>query len=143
APLEAEDDHYDGKLVAASALPADPAAFAARLRASLAAWEAGGTRGVWLRLGLAQSALIPLAVAQGFEFHHAEKDHLMMTRWLPTAIPCTLPANASHQVGVGAFVVNSRHEVLVVQERSGVLRGKGVWKMPTGLVAAGEDFTAA
>ncbi|PNH12312.1 Nudix hydrolase 2 [Tetrabaena socialis] len=24
------------------------------------------------------------------------------------------------------------------QERSGVLRGKGVWKMPTGLVAAGE-----
>ena len=47
------------------------------------------------------------------------------------------------QVGVGAFVVNSSGQVLVVQERSGVLRGRGVWKMPTGLVAAGEDLTAA
>jgi hypothetical protein len=28
-------------------------------------------------------------------------------------------------------------QVLVVQENSGVLKGKGVWKMPTGLVHAG------
>ncbi len=41
------------------------------------------------------------------------------------------------QVGVGAFVLNDRREVLVVQERSGPLRGKGVWKMPTGLVQVG------
>lgn len=37
-------------------------------------------------------------------------------------------------------MVNSRREVLVVQERSGPLRGRGVWKMPTGLLAAGEDM---
>jgi hypothetical protein len=30
-------------------------------------------------------------------------------------------------------------QVLVVQENSGVLKGKGVWKMPTGLVHAGEQ----
>ena len=47
------------------------------------------------------------------------------------------------QVGVGAFVVNHRQEVLVVQEAAGPLRGSGVWKMPTGLVDAGEDVTAA
>ncbi|KXZ50193.1 hypothetical protein GPECTOR_17g830 [Gonium pectorale] len=143
ALLEASDDNYDGKIVSSASLPADPASFAARLRRSLAAWGDAGARGVWLKLGLAQSGLIPVAAEQGFEFHHAERDYVMMTRWLPTSSPCTLPANASHQVGVGAFVVNAAGQVLLVQERSGVLRGRGVWKMPTGLVAAGEDFTQA
>lgn len=39
---------------------------------------------------------------------------------------------ACRQVGVGAFVLNERQEVLVVQEKLGPLRGKAVWKMPTG-----------
>jgi hypothetical protein len=34
----------------------------------------------------------------------------MLTRWLPTT-PSTLPPNASHQVGVGAFVVNEKGQV--------------------------------
>lgn len=54
-----------------------------------------------------------------------------------------LPSYASHQVGVGAFVLNSKNEVLVVQEASGPLKGKGVWKMPTGLADAGEDVPHA
>jgi hypothetical protein len=62
----------------------------------------------------------------------------MMTKWLPTDRPNTLPPNASHQVGVGAIVVNEQQQVLVVQEANGPLRGQGVWKMPTGLVHAGE-----
>lgn len=56
----------------------------------------------------------------------------MLTCWLPRDVPSPLPPNASHQVGVGAFVVNEKREVLVVQERLGPLRGKGVWKLPTG-----------
>ncbi|GIL58173.1 hypothetical protein Vafri_13027 [Volvox africanus] len=143
AELEADDDNYDGKLVVSSELPSDPRVFASRLRCSLDSWAAAGTRGVWLKLGISQSSLIPEAVDQGFEFHHAEKDYVMMTRWLPSSLPSTLPENASHQVGVGAFVVNSRGEVLVVLERSGVLRSRGVWKMPTGVVATGEDLTVA
>ncbi len=67
----------------------------------------------------------------------------MMTKWLPAQLPDTLPPNASHQVGVGAFVVNSRRELLVVQEASGPLRGQGFWKMPTGLVHAGAAFACA
>lgn len=38
----------------------------------------------------------------------------MLTRWLPDT-ENKLPPNASHQVGVGAFVLNERREVLVVQ----------------------------
>ena len=47
------------------------------------------------------------------------------------------------QVGIGAFVMNERREVLMVQERTGPLRGKGMWKLPTGLVNVGEDIRCA
>lgn len=151
----------------------DPAAFGRRLRSSLEHWRAAGRRGVWLKLPLPRaSALFSVAVDEGFEPHHAEKDYVMMTQWLPGPPPSSssataattaaaeapeeenktknnnnrfskLPSYASHQVGVGAFVLNSRNEVLVVQEASGPLRGKGVWKMPTGLADAGEDVPRA
>ncbi|XP_057251699.1 nudix hydrolase 2-like, partial [Beta vulgaris subsp. vulgaris] len=42
--------------------------------------------------------------------------------------------NASHHVTVGALVVNHKKEVLVVQEKNGMLRGKGVWKFPIGTI---------
>lgn len=34
----------------------------------------------------------------------------MLTYWIPDG-PCMLPANASHQVGVGGFVINHKNEV--------------------------------
>ena len=40
-------------------------------------------------------------------------------------------------------MLNERQEVLVVQEANGPLRGKGVWKLVTGLVDAGEDIVQA
>lgn len=67
----------------------------------------------------------------------------MLTHWLPET-ENKLPPNASHQVGVGAFVFDRRQrKMLVVQELSGPLKGSGVWKLPTGLVLAGEDVTEA
>lgn len=66
----------------------------------------------------------------------------MLTQWLPSN-ENRLPPSASHQVGVGAFVLNEHSEVLVVQEKHGPLRATGVWKLPTGLVMQGEDITAA
>lgn len=35
----------------------------------------------------------------------------MLTYWIPEG-PCMLPANASHQVGIGGFVINQNNEVL-------------------------------
>ncbi|CAN0333965.1 unnamed protein product, partial [Ectocarpus sp. 4 AP-2014] len=52
-------------------------------------------------------------------------------RWLPSTAS-QLPANASHQVGVGALVLNEDGDVLVVREKNGPLRGTGIWKFPTG-----------
>ncbi|CAI8602548.1 unnamed protein product [Vicia faba] len=78
----------------------------------------------------------------GFRYHHAESDYLMLVYWIPHT-PDSIPANASHRLGVGAFVVNNKREVLVVQETSGRFGGTGVWKMPTGAVNEGEDICDA
>ena len=141
--LPSDGDAYHGVKIDPSALPLDdPASFQARLTASCTHWAANGRKGVWLKLPTAAAGLFPAAVACGFTPHHAEPDYVMLTRWL-TDTPSKLTANASHQVGVGAFVVNAKRQVLVVKEALGPLRGTGIWKMPTGLVDCGEDVTTA
>jgi ADP-ribose pyrophosphatase YjhB (NUDIX family) len=85
-----------------------------------------------------QSELIAPAVAAGFTFHHAERSYLMLNHWLSEE-ENRMPANATHQVGVGCVVINDG-KMLAVQERTGPLRGTGIWKMPTGLSDAGEDI---
>lgn len=49
-------------------------------------------------------------VQQGFWYHHAEPKYLMLVFWIPQG-DHTLPANATHRVGVGAFVMNDKREV--------------------------------
>ena len=80
------------------------------------------------------------AVDQGFEIHHAEKEYIMLTLWLPAerGVPNTLPGYTSHSVGVGAVVINADRQVLVVQERSGPAANSDFWKYPTGMVDPGE-----
>ena len=144
ALLPCEEDRYGGRTVDARGAGGafrDAAAFEEALCASVRAWRREGVRGVWLRVGLEQAALVPVAAAQGFEFHHAEAAYLMMARWLPEEEPSTLPKGATSHVGVGAFVVqrdpNGGGKLLVVRERRGPAAGKG-WKLITGLADGGE-----
>ncbi|KAJ7548953.1 hypothetical protein O6H91_07G034400 [Diphasiastrum complanatum] len=134
-------DNYDGVIIDPTGLPEDVPTFVVQLQASLAYWNAQQRKGVWLKLPLPSANLVLSAIQAGFTYHHAEPTYLMLTRWLPET-PSTLPPNASHQVGVAAFVLNEKSEVLAVQEKNGPLRGSGIWKMPTGLVNQGEDIFA-
>uniref|UniRef100_A0A0A9GTQ6 Nudix hydrolase domain-containing protein n=1 Tax=Arundo donax TaxID=35708 RepID=A0A0A9GTQ6_ARUDO len=142
--LEAREDEYGGMVVDADRLPPDMAAFARSLAVSLSYWKSVGKKGVWLKLPLDRSEYIPLAVKEGFRYHHAEESYLMLTYWIPDE-PCLLPANASHQVGVGVFVINDQMEVLVVQEKySTSTLLIDAWKLPTGFIHASEEiFTGA
>ena len=140
APLEVRGDPFDGVAVIPSSLDADPAAFAKQLDAALQDWMATGRRGVWLKIPIEKAALVEVAVDRGFIYHHAEAAYVMLTRWLPTDSPSPLPANASTQVGVGAVVINDEGKVLLLQEAVGPLRGRGIWKIPTGLLDAREDI---
>jgi len=133
-------DTYHGVIIEQPALADMSAAqFGEALRQSCERWSEQGKRGVWLHVPLEHSELVPAAVSNGFKYHHADEETLTLVRWLPDT-PSTLPPGPAHQIGVGAFVMNGRGEVLVVRERTGPAAKHGVWKVPTGLIDRGEDL---
>ncbi|CAN6479796.1 unnamed protein product [Victoria cruziana] len=135
------EDRYDGIIVNIKE-SMEVGEFSSKLRASISQWKQQGKKGVWLNIPIKFVDLVPAAVQEGFWYHHAEAGCLMLVNWLPCT-PNTLPIYATHRLGVGAVVINSKKEVLVVQEKSGLFRGTGVWKIPTGVVEEGEDVYAA
>ncbi len=72
-------DPFGGILIDPAALPADAVEFTARLNASVATWRNDGFRLAWLKLPIALSSHVPLAVMQEFVFHHAVPDYVMLT----------------------------------------------------------------
>ncbi|KAL3817992.1 hypothetical protein ACJIZ3_003897 [Penstemon smallii] len=137
--LDACDDEYDGVVVNPEKLPSNPNVFSSTLRSSMCHWKIKGKKGVWLKLPIERSELLPIAVKEGFEYHHAEKSYVMLTYWIPDG-PCLLPPNASHHVGVGGFVLNDKDEVLVVQEKHCSPNLLGLWKIPTGFIHENEEI---
>ncbi|XP_065857494.1 nudix hydrolase 8-like [Euphorbia lathyris] len=137
--LDAFDDEYGGVVVDSNRLPDSSDVFASSLRLSVSHWKITGKKGIWLKLPLERSELVPISVKEGFEYHHAEPGYLMLTYWLPEG-PCMLPTNATHQVGVGGFVINDQNEVLVVQEKFCAPSSEGLWKIPTGFIHESEEI---
>lgn len=143
AALSCSVDMYNGVLVDSSAVNSNVNVFEADLHQSLATWRSESRRGVWLRLSVAQAQQGHVQVASnaGFVFHSTSNDTLVMTCWLPTDEASTLPRGPHTSVGVGVFVTHpsDANRVLVVKERVGFRN----FKIPTGLVEAGEDIDAA
>ncbi|XP_021768011.1 nudix hydrolase 8-like [Chenopodium quinoa] len=137
--LDYFDDEYGGVIVNPDRLPSNPNVFASLLQSSLSQWITKGKKGVWLKLPSEYSELVPMAIKEGFQYHHAESGYVMLTYWIPEG-PCMLPANASHQVGVGGFVINDKNEVLVVQEKYCAPPYVGFWKIPTGFIHESEEI---
>jgi len=139
-PFTALEDRYGGVEVEVLERQSSVARFTNKLRASLASWSASGKKGIWLKVPLSSAVFVGEAVAQGFVFHHAKTDYVLLTKWLPED-PNPLPKYGFTQIGVGGIVVNSKDEVLLVQERiSPHPVYQGCWKMPGGLADPGEDF---
>eukprot|EP00210_Caulerpa_lentillifera_P001214 g1170.t1 len=138
--LDFEDDRYNGVVINRASLPSKEDDFTHKLTLSLEKWKTDGKRAIWMEIPSNKSSLIPVAIEKfGFDFHHADETALMLVKWLPKE-PHRLPPCASHQVGIGAFVMNEDGAILAVQECSGPLKGTGVWKIPTGLLDRGEDI---
>ncbi|KAK6944889.1 Pre-nudix hydrolase domain [Dillenia turbinata] len=129
--LDAWDDEYEGVIIDSTSLPSSANAFASTLRASLSFWKAKGKRGVWLKIYLEQADLVPIAIQEGFDYHHAEPGYVMLTHWVSEE-PCMLPASPSHQIGIAGFV-------LVVKEKC-PCSCAGVWKLPTGYINKSEEI---
>ncbi|GMQ06277.1 hypothetical protein CsSME_00050924 [Camellia sinensis var. sinensis] len=107
--LDAWDDEYDGAIIDPENLPLSTNAFASALRASMSNWKSKGKKGIWLKILQEQAELAPIAIQEGFNYHHAEPGYVMLTYWIPEE-PCTLPASPSHQIGIAGFVINDKRE---------------------------------
>ncbi|KAL0345152.1 UNVERIFIED_CONTAM: Nudix hydrolase 8 [Sesamum radiatum] len=128
--LNVWNDEYNGVVVEPTSLLCTANAFASALRASLSSWRSQGKKGIWLKLLEEQAELVPIAIQEGFAYHHAEPGYVMLTYWIPNE-PCSLPSGPSHQIGVAGFVINDNKEILVVKKKCSC-SCCGVWKLPTG-----------
>ncbi|EOA33072.1 hypothetical protein CARUB_v10016409mg, partial [Capsella rubella] len=143
------EDNYGGVYVNLTE-PMTIEDFVPKLRASLVEWKIQEKKGIWIKLADGLDNLIApaktflftfgdLLSAQGFVCHHAEKEYTMLTSWI-SELPNTLPANASHRIVVGGYVLNKKtKEVLVVHEIDGPFKDTGVWKLHTGVIEEGEN----
>ncbi|XP_077995710.1 nucleoside diphosphate-linked moiety X motif 6-like [Glandiceps talaboti] len=135
-------DRYHGIVIDAKEQKCkDDEEFEEILKASLAAWQQEGLRGIHLKIKLEQASRIPIAAKHGFKFHHTKPTYVWMVKWLPTDVPNLIPNFANHYIGVAGFVVNDNNEVLVIQERFGfTFNQKTHWKLPGGLADTGENI---
>lgn len=110
------------------------------LQASLQRWSELKMRAVWFKVDLKHSDWVPILAKNGFTYHNAQPEQVTMVRWLPKDEPNNIPRYAHNMVGVGAFVVNDKGELLVVQER---FYRHPHWKLPGGYVDPDEDLQDA
>ena len=137
--LKFSPNQFGGVVTNVEALPDDPREFKRLLHLSLDTWATKGYKVVWLELPIGNASLVPVAVAAGFEYHHAESEYVLMT--LQIVPGSYIPPYATHYIGAGAVVLNERDEILVVVERyrMGPSRGPG-YKLPGGALHPGEHL---
>ena len=139
--FHATKNRFGGMYIHADGLPDNPETFARLLTEALAAWKAEALKVAWLEIPADKSHFIPLAVAQGFQFHHCEDQRLIMiTRLIEGAF---IFPDASHYAAAGAVVLTEHNDLLVVKERYRNLDRLDFYKLPGGLLDAGEHIAAA
>jgi 8-oxo-dGTP pyrophosphatase MutT (NUDIX family) len=140
AVLASAPDIFGGVIVESDKLPEAADAFEVALRQSLATWKSSGVRLVWLGVPIQRAALIPVAVAAGFSFHHTDGDNLMLVHRLVE--DAFVPYHATHYIGVGGVVLNAREELLVVCEKHR-RTSQLYYKLPGGALQPGEHLVEA
>jgi ADP-ribose pyrophosphatase YjhB (NUDIX family) len=115
--------------------------FHSKLEATIATAEQLGKTAIWITIPISRARLMEEASKSGFVFHHAEGHNATLSKWLLNDVESRIPTFATHQVGVGAVVINSvTNEILCVREKRYNYRP---WKVPGGLAELGEDLDTA
>jgi ADP-ribose pyrophosphatase YjhB (NUDIX family) len=115
--------------------------FPERLKSTVTACRELGKSSIWVEVPMHRCSLIETGEmsALGFQFHHAVGETAVLNLWLKDS-ESKVPEFATHNVGVGAVVVNSRDEILCVRE---LRKNYMPWKTPTGLSNLGEQIDEA
>jgi len=133
--LKSSENKHKGRWVS-EADTTDSDYFAIDLNYSLGVWKKQGIKVVWLSILDAQSALIPLAISQGFAFHHVSNNQLILTKRLID--DSLIPDFARHSIGAGGIVLNDNKRVLTIVEKNDMQTRPGHFKFPGGTVDKGE-----
>jgi ADP-ribose pyrophosphatase YjhB (NUDIX family) len=96
---------------------------------------------IWVHVPMTRSSIIEdgQLYELGFRFHHAVDDVAVLNLWLRDS-ESKVPDFSTHNVGVGAFVVNSQNQILCVR---GLRKNYMPWKTPTGTSELGESIEDA
>ena len=70
-------NQFGGIIINPALLPASGPEFEEQMRYSLPIWREESNKLVWLEVPIERAALISLAVAMGFIFHHSSETYLM------------------------------------------------------------------
>ena len=92
---------------------------------------------IWIYVDIKNSHLIPILTNLGFTFHTCFKEYLMLVKVLKDG--AIVPNLANHTLGVGAVVINSKNEILLIKEQ---LRDQ-FFKLPGGHVDDAEMISSA
>jgi 8-oxo-dGTP pyrophosphatase MutT (NUDIX family) len=118
----------------------DRSNFRERLQHTIDACRSQHKTSLWVEVPMSCASLIEDMQDFGLEFHHAQGTTASLNVWLDESKTNKIPEFATHHVGVGALVVNSRNEILCVRELRHNFRP---WKLPGGLSDLGEDIPQA
>jgi 8-oxo-dGTP pyrophosphatase MutT (NUDIX family) len=153
-PLQFETGPYSAAEVTVEKIGNDDE-FLDRLDRSIDFWKANDFTSAWVSVPTTRARLIEhLSSSEdgnekyGFDLHHtnATMQTIVMKKWLQDGTEDKIPPFATHQVGCAGFVLNDQNEILLVKEWSGPSSNRTPtqqWKMPGGLLDAGESFEEA
>ncbi len=115
--------------------------FKERLEATIISCKQLGKSALWVEVPMSQARYIEgMGDIPGLNLHHTKENTIHLCLWLNDNVENKIPEYATHQVGVGAMVVNSRDEILCVRELRNNYRP---WKIPGGLADLGEQLEEA
>ena len=164
-PLPFETLPYRGASVrldkSDDSLPTSNEEFLNQLLASLDFWKENDYTSAWLHVPTSRASLIESLqqdaadddnqdeISIPFDLHHvnATENTIVLKKWLrPHPSEDKIPPFATHQVGCAGFVLSEDNELLLVKEWTGSPSNRTQtkqWKLPGGLLDAGETFGEA
>ncbi len=136
--LEYETNIFNGAVINSENLTKDSTEFIKQLDATIDELKTKELQLVWLFLGIERCNLVPIAVGNGFIYHHADENGILLT--LKLTKDAFIPGYATHYIGAGGVVINDKNEILIIQEKSHQVKH---YKLPGGTLDPGEHISTA